>query len=132
MTSLDLSSALRLVFIQALVTFLMSIVAWLATPAYALYVLSGGLIAIVANTVFALMLFTGSSGDPYAASGRLLGGEMVKLMVTAVLIALFMWWKKPPESSYALTFMMAFLMVYLLPGILSRRLVKNETKQNTD
>jgi len=127
MTSLDLSSALRLVLIQALVTIMLSIVAWLATPAYAIYVLAGGLIATIANVVFALMLFTGSSGDPYAASGRLIGGEMVKLVVTAVLIALFMWWKRPPESSYALTFMMAFLMVYLLPGIVSRRLGKKHS-----
>ncbi len=121
MTSLDLSGAFRLVLIQALVTTLIAAIAWLAAPAYALYVLAGGLIATIANAVFALMLFTGSPGEPSGAAGWLLGSEMVKLIVTAILIALFMWWKRPATSAFALIFMAAFLVVYLMPGILSRR-----------
>lgn len=119
MQTLDAPRAKRILLMQLAAALLIPLGALVHSPLAAASALVGGGIATVANAFFAAWMFGQyRAQDPQAIVLKMYGGELLKLVLIAlVFIAVFVW-MKPLILPAVLS---AFLVVQILPPLIATR-----------
>lgn len=119
MHNLDARRAKRILLTQAAATLLLAAAATAYSLAAGMSALLGGLIATVANALFAVAVFGRyEAQEPGRLVARFYGAELLKLLVTALAFAAAFVWL---EQLNVVALLGAFLLVQVLPPLLANR-----------
>jgi len=119
MQTLDASRAKRILLTQLAATLLIALGALIHSPLAAASAFIGGGTATVANAFFAAWVFGQyRSQDPQAMVLKMYGGELLKLLLIALVFTVVFVWMKPLNLPALLG---ALLAVQLLPPVIATR-----------
>jgi len=120
MQNLDARRAKRILVAQAVATLVVTLVGLLFGPWAGLFAFVGGVIATIANALFAYWVFGRyRAGEPGRLLSQFYGGEIIKLAFIAVAFAAVIIWAEPLSP---LALFGAFFVVQVLPPLLANRI----------
>lgn len=119
MQPLDASRAKRILLTQLVVTLLIALGALFYSPLAAMSALIGGGTATVGNAIFAVWVFGPyRSQNPQVMVVKMYGGELLKLLLIALIFTVVFVWMKPLNLPALLS---ALLAVQILPPVIATR-----------
>ena len=119
MHNLDAHRAKRILVAQAVVTLVTTLVGLIFGPREGLFALTGGMIALAANGLFAFWVFGRySAGEPGKLVSQFYGGEFLKLGFIVLAFAAVIILADPISP---LAFFGAFFVVQVIPPLLANR-----------
>jgi ATP synthase protein I len=121
-TRMDRERAIKILLIQAILVLLTTGLSWFIGEKYLVSVLIGGLIATLANVIFALLIYTKyQAQNPERLAARMFGAELLKLLVIVAMFSATFYWVQTLNIGALIG---AFLVVQITPPLLAHLLDK--------